>query len=220
MASPKHPLLNQQTNRSEHRTKALREHSIQAVSNQPPGWSLVGKVREAHGLKGELFLVLFAKTADWIDRLEEVGLEVKRVSPGSTSDPAGPVLISEFNIFKVKRRKAHKVGVIVQLDGLSSRTEAEPYVGALVSISQKLLISAQGERIFLGEISGFEINDAASGKSGVVTGFATNGAQDLLEVRIGTDTHLVPFVPQFLIRILWEDRKIEMRLPDGLLEAP
>lgn len=193
---------------------AKRDYPIEVGMAQPEGWSLVGKVREAHGLKGEVFIVTFAKSADWAEGLKKIGFETKTEKGPNESK----TLFSEFTEYKVKRRKAHKVGLIAQLEGVEDRSAAEALKGALVSIPSDLLTSKVGDRIFLKEVEGFEMMDAASKKSGTVVGFSSNNAQDLLEVKIGKEVHLVPFVPQFLVRILWDEKKIEMRLPEGLLE--
>jgi 16S rRNA processing protein RimM len=194
---------------------AKRDYPIEVGLAQPEGWSLVGKVREAHGLKGEVFIVTFAKSADWAEELTKIGFETKteKSSPGDSK-----ALLSQFKEYKVKRRKAHKVGLIAQLEGVDDRGGAEALKGALVSIPSEHLTSKKGERIFLSEVLGFEVRDAVSGKSGKVVGFSSNTAQDLLEVEIGKSVHLVPLVPQFLVRILWDEKQIEMRLPEGLLE--
>ncbi|MEK6555670.1 MAG: ribosome maturation factor RimM, partial [Bdellovibrionota bacterium] len=70
----------------------------------------VGRVKDAHGLKGELFVRLFAGRADWLDRFTVGYL----VSPDE----------SEVQQFEVEEASPHKDGLILKM-GLTDRTPAE-----------------------------------------------------------------------------------------------
>src|SRR5215204_1518205 len=60
--------------------KSLWPHN--AKCDKPPvmqKYTVVGKVRDAHGLKGELFIVVFAKVADWMAKLQTFDLVRKEM---------------------------------------------------------------------------------------------------------------------------------------------
>jgi 16S rRNA processing protein RimM len=173
----------------------------------------VGKVRDAHGLKGELFIILFAGQADWIDSLTTATLvRNERVKVGTT-EKTEPKSYS----FPVKRFKVHKKGLILKLDGIADRTEAESFGGALLQIPNEYLESKPGEKIFLKEIEGFEVEDKKLGVVGKVAGFSSNGAQDLLIVQSATAASEVPLVPEFIETLDFKNRRLKMDLPEGLI---
>lgn len=177
----------------------------------------VGKVRDAHGLKGELFIVLFAKKADWSEGLKQLTLLQKQKVIQNSDKPEA---WEEFRrIFTVKRIKPHKLGLIVKVDEINDRTEAEKFRGAVLEIPAELLISNEGETIFLKEIEGFVVFDGEV-EVGPIVGFTSNGPQDILEVKTSQGDALVPFVPQFLNKLDFKNRKLWMTLPEGLLPTP
>lgn len=173
-------------------------------SPQFEGFHSVGWIQSAHGIRGELFLRLFAGKADWCDEVESLALLKK----GET----------KLHFFKIRRAKAHKDGLIVQLEGLPDRTEAETWVKASAYVSNEILIADPGESVYLKQIEGFEIVDPQGLKLGIISGFASNGPQDLLEVRlVQGQLALVPLVDAFLIHIDFDKRQVSMDLPPGLL---
>jgi 16S rRNA processing protein RimM len=158
-----------------------------------------GWVRDAHGLKGELYIQLAAKKADWLDSFEEFWLETRDGRKG----------------FSVERAKPHKDGLIVKSDKIQDRTQAEALKGADFLIPTAYLDAAEGETIFLKQIEGFRLRNGEN-EMGVIVGFASNGAQDLLTVKTATKEILVPFVADFIRQIDFDNRVVIMELPEGL----
>lgn len=165
-------------------------------------FTAVGRIRDAHGLKGELFVALKAKQADWLDDVLE--LQLNRGE-----------FVSET--LTVVEARPHKDGLIVSLEGILDRTQAEAYKGATVSIDSELLIAEPGERLFLGELIGRKVKDETLGMLGPVVEISTNGAQDLLVVETVKGKFDIPLVDDFIVEI--SDSVIEMKLPEGLVEV-
>ena len=162
----------------------------------------VGRVKDAHGLKGELFVRLYAGRADWLNRFTEGYL----TSPDE----------SEIQKFTVEKAHPHKDGLILAL-GLSDRTPAETLKGYKLQIPAELLISNEGEDIYLDEIVGFEVFDLNSQKKSQVVGISSNGFQDLLEVEYEGQVYMIPFVKPLIEKIDFSKKEIRMRVPVGLL---
>lgn len=166
-------------------------------------WRTVGKVKDAHGLKGELFILLFSKEAAWLKRLKELTLIA---SEGA-----------EQKQYKVKSARLHKNGLIVLSSDVHGRNAAEDLRGHLLQIPEEYLVSQKGEALFLAEIEGFTVHTKEQGELGPVEGFSYNGAQDLLVVRTKTGEFEIPFVDAFVEKIDYNARAIFMNLPFGLL---
>lgn len=168
----------------------------------------VGKVRDAHGLKGELFIILFAKVADWLAQLESFDLVRKELVEGKLQEVR--------HTFTVKRVKPHKNGLILNPKEIDNRTQAESFAGALFEIPASLLTSKEGETIYLKEIEGFTVYDGEK-EVGPIIGFSSNGPQDLLEVKAEKGEALIPLIPEFIGRLDFKNKRVVMSLPQGLI---
>ncbi len=164
----------------------------------------VGKVKDAHGIRGELYVVLFAGEADWLNKFKELRLVVE----------AGGADVKNYQI---KSARVHKAGLIVKTNEIKDRNEAETLKGRLVEIPEAFLISKPGETIFLREILGFKVSTKARGEIGPVVKFSSNVAQDLLVVDTAHGQFEIPFVEAFIVKINYEAKTILMDLPEGLL---
>lgn len=170
-------------------------------------YHLVGKVKEAHGIRGELYLLLFAKRADWLEQLEKIHLEKE--------EPHGE---SDQRTLSIQKLRAHKSGLILKSPDLNDRNEAETLKGYLFYIPAELLVAPSGERPYLIELLGFRITDPEKNFLGEVSGFSSNGAQDLLVVKTAQGDFEVPYVDAFIRAVDYENQVLEMDLPEGLLE--
>lgn len=162
----------------------------------------VGKVKSAHGLKGEIFVIVFSKDTSWYKKLKSCQLKN---------------LKSEINSYKVEKVKPHKEGLILQLFGTIDRNESEKLIGLDFYIEDELLKSQKGETIYLTEILGFDV--LLQGQCvGQVESFSSNGSQDLLVVRNEEHLFEVPFVDDFIQQLDFESQKIHMNFPAELIE--
>jgi 16S rRNA processing protein RimM len=176
----------------------MSDKQSQATSPSSQEWRLVGKVKDAHALKGEISVLIFSGDTSWFKKLKQV-------------------LIGEKN-FVVERAKPNNVGLILALTGITDRNQAEELKGKTFSIPAELLISAKGEVIYLSEILHFLL--IANGvEIAPIHGFSSNGAQDLLLVSHHGFEVAIPFVADFIESIDHQKRCIFMNLPEGLLEV-
>ncbi|NJM10220.1 MAG: ribosome maturation factor RimM, partial [Bdellovibrionaceae bacterium] len=126
-------------------------------------------MQSAHGIRGELFVRLNAGVADWAEDAKELSLLQRSTS--------------ELRHFKIERIQPHKDGLIVRFEKLNDRNQAETLAKSSVYVREELLTSDPGEPVFLKQIEGFRLVDKDGAVLGQITGFATNGPQDLLKVR-------------------------------------
>lgn len=157
-----------------------------------------------HGLNGEVYLRFHSKEADWL----QPKVVLRLVSKSMTQD------------YDVEACTVHRSGWRVRLSGIQHRNQSEILKGAKVYISIENLKAAEGEPIFLAEILGWRVCTNEWGVVGEISGFSSNGPQDLLSVnRPGIkDAILIPFVEDFIVELNYESRTVWMSLPEGLLE--
>lgn len=164
-------------------------------------WVQVGKIKDAFHLRGELYVLIFSGEWEWIEDLKQCQVGGKT--------------------YQVKKLRAHKDGLVVSLEQVTDRTMAEALKGKSFCIPAESLISDEGETIYLSEILGFQVVDENSDFTGYIESFSTNGEQDLLVIKIeGQSKPIeVPFVDDFIVKIIFEDKKVIMDLPEGIWEV-
>ena len=165
---------------------------------------LIGKVREAHGLKGDLYVLIFSGDVSWAKRMKKFSLK------GKDSD--------QLETFEVERTKPFKKGVIVKAKEIADRTAAEGWEHFEFYIEEDLLTSKPGETIFLSEIKNFKLKNPEQTVLGEIVGFSSNGVQDLLVVEANGKKVEVPFVDDFIKKIDFKHQAVVMDLPEGLFD--
>lgn len=165
---------------------------------------LVGKVREAHGLKGDLYILVFSGDISWAKRMKHFGLKSKNEE-----------VIQKYT---VEKSKPFKKGLIVKASDVNDRTTAEKLQALEFYVEEDLLVSKPGETIYLSEIKNFKLKDPNQKVLGEIVGFSSNGVQDLLVVESNGRTAEVPFVDAFIKKIDFKHQTVVMDLPEGLLD--
>lgn len=161
-------------------------------------------MKDAHSLKGEVYIQLLAKTADWLDSVGKLHLQFNE----------GEATIA----YAIERAKPFKEGLIVKFEGVPDRTAAEGLRKAQVLLEESLLVAEPGEPVFLNQLLDFTVSDQSK-VVGVVVGFSSNGPQDLLRVQQPDGREaLVPLVDAYILSIDFDKRQIAMDLPPGLLD--
>ena len=168
------------------------------------GFIEVGYVRDAHGIKGEIFVRLNAGQADWLNGLKSVRLCSNK---------------GEIKTYSIGQFRLHKNGIIFKLEGLLDRNAAEALKGFKFEIAESLLVAQPGDGIYLYEILGFDVLDKKLGSLGPIKKFSSNGLQDLLVLERGGKEILVPFVKPFIDQVDFNKHQVEMTLPEGLIDA-
>ncbi len=165
----------------------------------------IGKIKQAHGLRGEVYILVFSKDISWMQKLKNVFL--------LKNDQ-----ILNLNVLKAK---PFKEGLILALDTITDRNQSEAIEGSEVWIDLNLFKSKPDEPPYLLEIENFSVNDKTLGPIGKITGFLFNGLQDLLIVTANENSEIqyeIPFVDQFVLKIDSENKLLFMDLPEGLIE--
>lgn len=182
------------------------------MSKKLSGVVSVGKVRDSHGLKGELFVVTnLDKAPPWLSEFTEFTLEFKAPNDDGKHE-------AQTKKFSVKKTRPHKKGFIVKSDDINDRNESDLYKGAVFYIDESYLESKEGEKVYLKEVEGFQVFDNKN-LVGTITGFSSNNAQDLLVVETEDGREVeIPFVEAFVKKMDSKNKKIIMDLPEGLVE--
>ncbi|MDX1503209.1 MAG: ribosome maturation factor RimM [Thermoanaerobaculia bacterium] len=169
-----------------------------------PDRVLVGRVRRAHGVRGEL---LVEPLSDVPGRFDP-GSELLLVTPDGSSRRA-----------RVAATRAHRLGLLITLEGCADRDAAEELRGATLEVPGASVPPAPEGAFYHHELVGCLCHDRRLGELGRVEEVVEDGGGLLLEVATGGRRLLVPFVRSYLRRIDPVAGRIEMDLPEGLLES-
>ena len=165
----------------------------------------IGELGAPHGLRGQLYAFFYAK--EWLSRFQEKEILKKAFLLGSK----GP----SFSL--IESVSPYKKGALVELKDIRTRLEAEDFKGFSICVPLSLLNSRPGESIYLHEILGFTVKIKSGSSIGVIKGFSSNGPQDLLTVETSHGMRDIPLVEDFVSSLSFQNRWIEMNLPEGLL---
>ena len=114
----------------------------------------------------------------------------------------------------------HKGGVVLKFAGVDSISDAEQLAGWEVQIPREQRARLEEGAAYVSELVGCEVWVSGSELLGTVADVDfVGGAAPLLVVRSGDkQEYLVPYAEEFLQSVDFEQRRIEMNLPEGLLE--
>lgn len=180
--------------------------SPQAEIQVPEGWLLLGKIVAAQGLKGE---VKVYPDSDFPRRFLQPG-QRWLLKP----DASEPRVIE----LRAGRFLEGKGLYVLQLAGVTDRTQAEALRGALLVVPESDRPPLEPGEFHLLDLIGLPVFDQQTQELvGTVVGLATAG-NDLLEVEIrDQQTALIPLVKEIVPVIDLSNHRIEITPPPGLL---
>jgi 16S rRNA processing protein RimM len=171
---------------------ACRPASTSSTTEATSDLLVVGRITKAHGLRGEVVVQL------WTDLTE-------RLDPGTVlTTPGGGALT-------VERARPFQDRWIVQFEGIVDRSQAERMRGIELAASA---VDVPG-KLWVHELVGATVADAAGTPLGVVGAVESNPASDLLVLDGGG---LIPL--RFMTEHDVGAHTIVVDIPDGLLDLP
>ncbi|MGA7316089.1 MAG: ribosome maturation factor RimM [Silvibacterium sp.] len=169
-------------------------------------WVILARLVRPQGRQGEI-------VADLLTDFPERFAERKRlflVMSEASSTPAREVTL-EYHWL-------HKGRIVLKFSSVDSINDAEPFRDLLVAIPGSERSPLTDGSIYISDLIGCEVVDVvASTDVGKVTDVDRESGL-LLVQSTGGDQILIPFAKAYLVQIDLEGKRIEMRLPGGLLD--
>ena len=126
---------------------------------------LVGKVYDAHGIRGLVKIKAFTENP----------LSICNYSP--LTDENG-------NSYKIQLKNAFKADIIiVQINDISNRTDAEKLKGTKLYASRDIIVD-NDEEVLLSELENFKVIDEQETLLGIIVGTFNHGAGEVLEIEL------------------------------------
>ena len=192
------------------------------MTQSTPAWIVLAHLLRPQGRKGEVLAELFT---DFPERFEQQ----KRVflaAPGFAGEEADarPAEVVAFWLPLGKNEGR----VVLQFAAIDTISDAESIAGQDVLVPREERLRLDDESVYISELIGCTVYDgslAVGLVEDVQFAMTADGARrldaaPLLVVRsLEGDEILLPFAKAFLVRVDTEAKRIDMTLPEGLIEV-
>ena len=187
-----------------------------------PDWIVLAQLLRPQGRKGELLAELLTDFPERFDDHPRVFLAPPNFSGAPESARSIDVLAFWLPVGKNAGR------IVLHFEGIDSITQAETLSGLDVIVPTEERLELDEESEYIADLIGCSVYDAdtligtVSAVDFPTTPDGTRRLEDaapLLTVLSDTGTEiLIPYVKAFLLSISVESKRIDMRLPEGLLD--
>jgi 16S rRNA processing protein RimM len=190
---------------------------------ETPTWIVLAHLLRPQGRKGEVLAELFTDFPERFDDQGRVFLAAPSFSGNATEAREADVVAFWLPVGKNQGR------VVLQFAGIDTISDAETIAGLDVLIPREERLPLDDESVYISELVGCTVYDGET-PVGVVEdvqfamtadgGRRLDDAAPLLAVTsVEGDEILIPFAKAFLVKVDTEAKRIEMRLPEGLIEV-
>ena len=190
----------------------------------PEEWAWLARIRRPQGRKGEIFADILTDFPERFSERRNLWLipdpeSTRPDSPRTKVNPA-PVAAELINHWP------HKGGMVLHFAGVDSISAAELLAGRIVAIPLAERAPLPEDEVYVADLMGCALFDVA-GTEPILVGQIdsvdrTAGPVALLVIEGPSGEILVPFAKSYLRKIDLAAKRIEMALPEGLinLNAP
>ena len=161
-----------------------------------PDLQYLGEFIKLFSFKGEIILYS-DNTISLIENLDTIFIDID----------------GAFVPFQIKKSKSHKKNIFrILLEGISSESEAKDLLKKSVYINK--LENQDNINNIVDNFNVYNNNEYL----GIVISTINKTGQTIIEVKMKEKIVLIPFVDEFIVEINYDLNKIDMILPDGLLD--
>jgi 16S rRNA processing protein RimM len=160
----------------------------------------LGRINKAHGLKGELSIALELDSADSIEELESVYLDIQ--------NKLVPFFIESIKVVGPKK-------ALLRLEECVTLQDTARFVGKEI-FAEEEYIDMDDSVMVLSRLQGYVLIDKTVGECGTVLEVVEMPGQVLLKIKSGAFEPLIPFNETFILKIDHQLKTIQCDLPEGL----
>ena len=161
-----------------------------------PDLQYLGEFIKLFSFKGEIILYS-DNTINLIENLDTIFIDID----------------GAFVPFQIKKSKSHKKNIFrVLLEGISSESEAKDLLKKSVYINK--LENQDNINNIVDNFNVYNNNEYL----GIVISTINKTGQTIIEVKMSKKTVLIPLVDELITKVNYDEKKIQMILPEGLLD--
>jgi len=183
-------------------------------------WVWLARIRHPQGRKGEVFADLLTDFPEKFAQRRQLWL----LAEGASHAASRPVQLPAAapRAVELVADWLHKGGIVLHFAGIDSISAAETLNGLIVAVPLAERAPLGEDEVYIGDLIGCALIDVA-GAAPVIVGEIedvdrTAGPVALLVVRGAAGEVLVPFAKSYLRKVDLDAKRVEMALPEGLVD--
>jgi 16S rRNA processing protein RimM len=161
----------------------------------------IAKLRKVFGLRGEFKIDSYSRTAEEFETVDEIVM-------GMNEHSTVPCKIES-----VKKRGEE---ICLKLVGVDDKTSADMLRGQYLFVEESRRIKLSDKQFFVDELIGCSVVDERGTVLGMVSSIETSPAHTVYNVRTSAGYVMLPVVPEFIMKVEIEKKKIIVRPPEGM----
>lgn len=169
----------------------------------------IGKIVDAHSLKGEVKVRFISEHPEWIDDLMTIYLSLDEKGQNLKPNDASSFL----DIINI--RKTNELWIL-QLEGVTDRNQAEALKRQYVFVEESFFKTNSEQEPYLLELQGYEVV-VGDQVQGTIIGFLETPAHNLILIKNDQGEFEIPWVDPFIQEVQREPKKVIMTFPLDLL---
>ncbi|MBZ5525503.1 MAG: ribosome maturation factor RimM [Acidobacteriia bacterium] len=173
-----------------------------AARSGPGEYVTIAKVTKTQGRKGEVAAILLT---DFPERFASR----KRLLALDARD--------QRRALELEDHWFHKGQAVLKFVGIDSISDAETLIGCEIQVPGSERAALEAGAVYVSDLKGCSALDHGREFGTIMDVQFGSGEAPLLVIR-GEKEYLVPFVAEYLEKIALEQKRIEMKLPEGMLE--
>jgi 16S rRNA processing protein RimM len=189
------------------------------VPEDAENWIWLARICRPQGRKGEVFAEILTDFPEKFAERKQLWLLPDSAAPKSRQSPATPSAPREVEL---AAHWLHKGGIVLHFAGVDSISAAETLAGLVVAIPRSERAALGEDEVYISDLIGCVLVDVAPAEPVTLGEIEdvdrTAGPTALLVVHGAAGEVLVPFAKQYLRSINLEARRVEMALPEGLVD--
>lgn len=190
----------------------------------PSDWVWLARIRRTQGRKGEVFAELLTDFPQkFAERRQLLLLPADLHASAAVSESASADARSvSARPAELTNHWLHNGGIVLHFSGIDSISAAEALKGLIVAIPRAQRAQLPDDEMYINDLIGCTLVDVGRAVPSIIGEIddidRTAGPAPLLVLRRPRGEILIPFAKSYIRRVDLAARRIEMALPEGLID--
>jgi 16S rRNA processing protein RimM len=169
--------------------------------NELPRYIAIGRIVGAHGIRGEVSMVVLTEFPERFEVTEQVYLGNE----------------FEATLYSVEGYRWHKKNLLLKLEGVIDRTQAGQLRNQFVQVPLEEVVPLPAGEYYLFQLIGLDVITTTGEKLGVMVDVLETGANDVYIIDGKSGQILLPAIADVIKSVDFEERHMIVELMDGLI---